>query len=191
MSGVFLSPQGRVSFPSVYEASKVAEDDKSAKFSITLVIDHNNLEGEQRELLELMKESCNDVATEAFGVEMGQEDADGTVIKSPFRSTDSKKKYYGDMPGQVFIRFSNKYAPQILDGNKRPIPQSSGQFYPGCWAHVSYTCYPYTYMGNKGISLSLNNVQKTGDDEPFGGQRTSAEDDFDVIATPKTDEIPF
>ena len=178
MSGTLLSPQGRVSFPQVYQPSAMNEGEKQ-KYSITLVFPHKTMEGKQLELLKRMKAEANKVAKEAFGAGIGERDKDGTIIKSPFRPTEDKPKYYD--PGQIFVRFANKYKPTVVDGAKRPIPEDSDEFYSGCWAHVSYTCWAYTYMGNKGVSFSLGNIQKTGDDEPFAGRRTTADDDFDVV----------
>lgn len=191
-----LSAKGRVSFPSVYEATKVKDDDKP-KYSLTLVYRHKEMEGAQLELLKRMKAEADKCAREAFGAGIGERDEEGTVIKSPFRPTEDKPKYYD--PGGIFIRFANKYRPTVVDAGKRKIREDSDDFYAGCWAHVSYTVYAYTYMGNKGVSFSLGNVQKTGDDEPFAGKRTDADDDFDVIeeeegamaADVSADDIPF
>lgn len=197
MSGALLSPKGRVSFPAVYEAGVVNEGDKP-KFSLTMVFDHEQIQadgGPQLELLKRMKEEANNVAKEAFKVGIGERDEEGTIIKSPFRPTEDKPKYYE--PGKIFVRFANKYRPNVVDAAKRPIPENTDDFYAGCWAHVSYTCYAYTYMGNKGVSFSLGNIQKTGDDDPFAGRKTSADDDFDVLESSAPaqavpgDEIPF
>jgi hypothetical protein len=173
------------------------KDDDKAKYSVTLVFKHKDMEGQQLDLLKRMKAEANKVAKEAFGVEIGERDSEGTIIKSPFRPTEDKPKYYD--AGGIFVRFANKYKPTVVDGAKRPIKEETDDFYAGCWAHVSYTCYPFTYMGNKGVSFSLGNIQKTGDDEPFAGRKTSADDDFDVIESDEVgvgangagDEIPF
>lgn len=196
MSKTLLSPQGRVSFPNVYTPVAVKEGDKP-KYSITLLIDYKNLQDKQLTLLQEMKAEANKVAKEAFGVEMGQRDAEGQIIKSPFRPTEEKPKFYP--PGMIFIRFSNKFKPNVVDAAKQPILEDTADLYAGCWAHVSYTCYAYEYMGNKGVTVSLGNVQKIRDDEPFAGRKTSADEDFDVMddnvqvvsGSAASDEIPF
>jgi hypothetical protein len=194
-----ISPKGRVSFPNVFEAVKYKEDDKP-KFSLVLVIDHNNLDAQQKALLIEMKNEANRVANEVFGCDLGGYATEGGVVKSPFRKTEEKPKYYD--PGKIFIRFANKYKPNVVDGKRQPINPQTDDFYAGCWAHVSYEAYAYDYMGNKGISFSLGNIQKTGDDEPLAGKRTTVEEDFGVIDTPAPstqgaataadeDDIPF
>jgi len=189
-----LTPKGRVSFPAVYEAQSVNEGDKP-KYSVTLVFDPPNMDEQQLSLMKAMKAEANKVAQEAFGCDIGGYAKEGGVVVSPFKKTEEKPKYYD--PGKIFVRFANKYRPNVVDGKKQPIAADTDDFYAGCWAHVSYTCYAYDYMGNKGVSFSLGNIQKTSDDEPFAGRRTTADDDFGVIEAGATataeggDEIPF
>jgi hypothetical protein len=172
------SPKGRVSFPNVFEAVKYKEDDKP-KFSVVLVIDHKNLDAQQKALLVEMKNAANKVAQETFGCDLGGYATEGGVVKSPFRKTEEKPKYYD--PGKIFIRFANKYKPNVVDRGRQPINPQTDDFYAGCWAHVSWEAYAYDYMGNKGISFSLGNIQKTGEGEPLAGKRTAVEDDFEVM----------
>ncbi len=56
-------------------------------------------------------------------------------------------------------------------------------FYPGCWARVSCDgAYAYDKKGNRGVGLSLSNVQKMKDDDAFGGGvRVNPDDEFDAI----------
>lgn len=191
-----LSPKGRVSFPSVFEPSAF-EGESNPKFSVTLVFDPSKMDEAQLGLLKEMKAAANKAAQEAFGGDVGGYAKEGGVIRSPFRKTDEKPKFYE--PGQYFVRFANKYKPNVVDGRRQPIDPHTDDFYAGCWAHVSYEVYTYDYMGNKGVSFSLGNVQKTGDDEPFGNRKSSAEDDFDIIeagaqgggAPGGDDDIPF
>lgn len=187
-----LSPRGRISFPSVYQASVVNEGDKP-KYSLTLVFNPETMDEGQKALLSTMKAEANRVSQAEFGCDIGGIAKEGGVVKNPFRKTDEKPKFYD--PGQYFIRFANKYKPNVVDGRRKPIPEDTADFYAGCWAHVSYEAFAYNYMGNKGVSFSLGNIQKTGDDEPFAGGRTNPEDDFDVIepgsSSASTEEIPF
>ena len=87
-----------------------------------------------------------------------------------------------DMPeceGMWVIRASSKNKPGIVDANLNPILDSS-EIYSGCWGRFSINLFPYSAVGNNGVSAGLNNVQKTRDDESLGGF-TRPEDDFDVF----------
>lgn len=67
--------------------------------------------------------------------------------------------------------------PQVVDAAGNPIIDAS-EIYSGCWGRVSVDFYPYAVPQRSGIGCGLCNVQKLQDDEPLGGGRYSAEDDF-------------
>lgn len=67
--------------------------------------------------------------------------------------------------------------PQVVDAAGNPIIDAS-EIYSGCWGRVSVDFYPYAVPQRSGIGCGLCNVQKLADDEPLGGGRYSAEDDF-------------
>lgn len=54
-------------------------------------------------------------------------------------------------------------------------------FYPGCWAQAAVNAYG----GDWGVSLGLQNVLKTRDDEPFAAGRSDALSDFAAVLPPK------
>ena len=67
--------------------------------------------------------------------------------------------------------------PDVVDAGGNPIIDAT-QIYSGCWGRVSVDFYPYSVPQRTGIGCGLCNVQKLADDEPLGGSRPSAEDDF-------------
>ena len=99
-----------------------------------------------------------------------------------------------EMDGEEFanswvLRASSKTAPGVVDGALNPITDST-EVYSGCYGRVSLNFFPYSAMGNNGISAGLNNVQFIRDGEPLGG-RSRAEDDFDVYEDPEADQAPW
>ena len=181
-----LSPRGRVSFPSVWEPS--GPEGSKPKFNITLVFRPSEMDDEQKEKFQQLLDSAEAACKQRFGCSLGGS-PEGSVktVASPFHKGEEKPKFYE--PGDVYVKFISEQAPKVVDQSRTPISPSSGDFYPGCWAHVTYEVFAYDKSGNKGVSFGLRNVQKTADDEPFGGGRSSVEEDFEVLATP--DEIPF
>lgn len=83
--------------------------------------------------------------------------------------------------GMWVIRASSKNRPGIVDGDLNPIIDPT-EIYSGCWGRFSITLFPYSAVGNNGISAGLNNVQKTRDDESLGGF-SRPEDDFGVFGS--------
>lgn len=189
MSKMSLSPKGRVSFPDVFEARAFNPNDKP-KFALTLIFPAiDQMEPDQLEKLKAMKAAANEAANERFKVGLDGEYR-GKKLVSPFHKTDEKPDYYE--PGQIFVKFSSFQKPGLVYPNKKPILEDSGDFYAGCWAHVSFDAYTYDHSGNRGVAFGLRNIQKVADDEPFSGSRTSPDDDFDCVeAAPSDDEIPF
>ena len=76
---------------------------------------------------------------------------------------------------------SNKDQPSIVDGALQPILNPT-EIYSGIYANVGITFFPYNAPQNRGVGVALDNVQKIADGEPLGGERPSAEDDFQPIA---------
>lgn len=72
---------------------------------------------------------------------------------------------------------SSKQPVTVVDLNLQPILNAT-EIYSGMYANVGVTFFGYNAPQNKGIGVTLDNVQKTADGEPLGGTRASAEDDF-------------
>lgn len=84
-----------------------------------------------------------------------------------------------EFDGCFFTTPKSKDAPGIVDGQLQKILDPT-EVYSGCYANVSVTAFPYKAMGNVGVGIALNHVQKVRDGEPLGGQGR-AENDFDVL----------
>ncbi len=98
----------------------------------------------------------------------------------PFRDQGEKAGKEGYVPGAIFITARSDYKPGVVDGNNFPI-EDEAQVYSGCYGHASIRAFCYEYMGKKGVSFALVNLQKTEDGEPLSG-KAKAEDEFTPIA---------
>lgn len=174
------TPKGRVSFASVFKAT--AMDDKQAKkYSVVLLFPKG------ADLLE-MKKAAMDVAKEKWPQKMpstsdpvkfwDEVKAKGK-FKTPFRDGAEKDHLEGYEEGITFVRFSSKQKPRVVDAKRNDVEEE--EFYSGCWAHLTYTCYSYSESGNQGVAFGLVNLQKVKDDEPFGGGSSDPEDDFEEV----------
>lgn len=171
-----LSPVGRVSFPSVFKPS--AMNDKSdPKYSVTLIFPKGT---DLSKLKALAQKTWKE--SQYYGQERFKNP------RSPFRKGEEKEHLEGYEPGSIFVRFSGKSRPHVVDQRKQPISAESGDFYAGCWAHVTLTCFAYNNSGNYGVSFGLVNVQKVRDDDSFQGASSSPDDDFDEVEDEFDDE---
>ena len=85
-----------------------------------------------------------------------------------------------EMKGMMCCNPWNRKRPPVQDDNKMPITDQD-EIYSGMWAytHVSFFAYGKE-RPKKGISVYLNAVMKTRDDEPLDGS-ISAEAAFEAV----------
>lgn len=160
----------RVSFPSLFVATAAAEGQEK-KFGLTMIIPKTADIGPIKELLKrAIIKKWPDQATRP------------TKLRNPIRDGDKDESTRPEYAGCWFITAKNKTKPGLVDQNLQKIIDTS-EFYAGCYARATLTAFAYDTKGNKGVSLSLQNVQKLADGEPFSG-RARAEDDFGPVATP-------
>lgn len=95
--------------------------------------------------------------------------------RSPFRDGDEKEgAEESGYAGMIYCTLSNKKPPGLVDQRRRKI-EDEAALYAGCWVRAEVIAFAYDQKGNKGVSLSLQNIQKVRDDEPFGGKRDAAD----------------
>jgi hypothetical protein len=163
------TPEFRVSYPNVFQAKKndlSGQDEFSVQALFPLGADMSKL-----------KAACLLAAEEKWGSDRAKWPK---ALRMPFRDQGEREKD-GVLPsgyakGAVFVNLKNKNRPGLVDRLVQPIIEQS-DFYGGCYAIASVTAFAYDQKGNRGVSLSLQNLQKTRDGEPFSG-RSKAEEDF-------------
>jgi len=101
-------------------------------------------------------------------------------MKSPKKDgdeTDNEGNVRPEFAGRWSLQATSKNRPGIVDANLQPI-MSADEIYSGAWYRASIRCYAWDHpTGGKGVSVALDNVMKTKDDEAYSG-RTTAESDF-------------
>jgi len=159
-----ITPIFRVSFPAVFTAKSF--QNQPAKYSIVMLFD------KKTDLKEVKKAAFN-AAIEKFG----SKEKFPKGMKWPWRDGDEKQDMAG-YAGSIFISASAKESaqPGLVDKDRQQI-LSERDFYAGCYARAELIAFYYDQMGNKGVSFSLQNVQKWKDGEAFSG-RKNAEDVF-------------
>ncbi len=98
------------------------------------------------------------------------------AIPNTFNDGDEDKEgeEYED---RYYINVSKQVKPAIVDRKLRPITDTE-EVYSGCVANVCIEFYYYWLESSKGITASLEAIQKIGDGEPLGASRVRAEDVF-------------
>lgn len=161
-----MTPEGRVSFPAVFEA-RAAVEGQAPKFSIVLLFPKTTD-------LATLKAAC----TAAVKAKWGDKPPKG--LRSPFRDGDEKD--LDGYAGMIYLTASSQDRPGLVDARVQPIgPERKDAFYPGCYARATLRAFAYDKNGNRGVSFALQNIQKLRDGDAFGSKR-KAEDDFEAVA---------
>lgn len=193
MSIKLVTPPGRVSFPNLFvPVTMKGKDGKPSgdpKFSITLLLPKDD-DAVKLWIAELRSKALA-VVTEKWPNEDKRpkqlkrfyKDGDTLTFDTGELSGQLKSEKYPEMAGHYVINASTKQRPHVVDASLNPILDEV-DFYPGCWARISFNIYAYNNV-NVGVGAGLLNVQKVKDGEPFGsGSRP--EDDFTPVAAPAT-----
>lgn len=165
------TPIFRVSFPTVFEA-KAMEEGQTPKFSVCAIFDPSKFTAKDKELWKGMQTLADNVSLERFKKKLN--DLPGN-FKKPFRDGAEKSDLAGFGEGKIFSNFSSKMRPGIIGLDRTPI-LTPDDFYPGCYARATITCYAYDNKG-KGVAFGLQNLQKLKDGDRLDS-RTDAADDF-------------
>ena len=174
---------GRLSYPALFQPRQVAQDSDKKNYQATILIP---------------KSDTNTVAIiqAAIQAAVDQGVADGKFKQPidpnqtkypPLRDGDTMNSN-GEPRGAEFAGhwFISSKAPEnrkpfVVDANVQPVIQES-DVYAGCYVNAALQFFPYSHAtGGKGISVSLQGIQKARDGEPLGGGIVEASDVFSAL----------
>lgn len=160
----------RFSYVNIFK-SRSFQQGQDEKFSICLLIPKKDKKTVQ-DIKNAVHAAIQQGISEKWG---GKKPAN---LKLPLRDGDEERADEAEeYEGMFFLNANSSQKPGIIDMYKNEILDPS-EVYSGCWGRASINFFPFNSNGNKGVGVGLNNIQKLGDDEPLGGARASAEDDF-------------
>ena len=160
----------RFSYVNIFK-SRSFQQGQDEKFSICLLIPKKDKKTVQ-DIKNAVQAAIQQGISEKWG---GKKPAN---LKLPLRDGDEERADEAEeYEGMFFLNANSSQKPGIIDMYKNEILDPS-EVYSGCWGRASINFFPFNSNGNKGVGVGLNNIQKLGDDEPLGGARASAEDDF-------------
>lgn len=165
------TPVFRVSFPAVFEPKSF--DGGAAKYSTAAIFDPARFTPAEKKLWQAMLDLADEVSMERFKKKMSALPAN---FKRALRDGAEKADLAGYGEGLMFCNLSSKMKPGLIDRD-RTIITNPEDFYPGCYARATITCYSYDNKG-KGVAFGLQNLQKIADGERLDS-RTDAAEDFD------------
>lgn len=170
------TPEFRVSFPHLFTPRKNDLNGKM-EYSVTALFPKGT------NINELLA-AANEVAVSAFGPDKTKWPKN---LKMPFKKQEDSldkdgKLRSGHEEGAWLMNLkcdASKNQPGIVDAQVQPIIDPK-EVYAGCYGKASITFFAFNQPAAKGVSIILNNFQKTKDGEPLTS-RNRAEDDFKPI----------
>jgi hypothetical protein len=144
------------------------------KYSATILVPKNDVKNKQR--IDAAVAIATQKALKKFGKgfpaqpKVSVHDGDGV------RPSDGQP-FGEECKGMWVFTTSSKQQPDMRDEYGQKLLDMSA-IYSGVWAHVGVTFFGYNNPQNKGIGVGLETLMKVRDDEPLGGGRASADDDF-------------
>ncbi len=159
----------RLSYVNLFEARKISESDKDAKFSVTILIPKDTADG--KATIGRIKQAFENAAKHGakhFGGRVPTNLEPLWTLKDGDTALndlgDLKKIDNPEYAGHMYLRLSTKYAPKVLGPDNQEIINPL-EVYSGMYGKVSLTCFAYSGDGRRGLSAVLNNVKITRDGE--------------------------
>lgn len=172
----------RLSYVNVFEPRKIGENDKEAKYSLTILIPKNTPEGQKTiaNIKAAIQKAAEKGAQKHFGGRIP------TNVSHTLKDGDTEVDDLGDLKniknpelvGNMYMRLSTKFPPKVLNAERQEIINPL-EIYSGCYGRVSLTTFAYSGDGRRGVSAVLNNVMKTRDGEPLTSQLSGEEFDLE------------
>jgi len=201
MSQHTTTPVGRLSFPHLVTPSKYMPD-SAPRFSFQLFLDKKD-----PKTIEFVKWVKEAVTAEAKAI--GGQTGFAQIISSFTALKDGDnpslfKTYRPEYQGQYVLNVGRNadLMPQPRFVNREKIDIPAQELYAGCNARASVSVFGYNIGPKKGVSMSFNHIQKTGENTPFSSAPTvDAFSDLDLppedmnagltpLDTPKLLDIP-
>lgn len=177
MSETVMTPEFRVSFPAVFIPKK---NDLNGKMEYSVVALFKKGEN-----LDKLKAAAEAACKEKWGEDKAKWPK---KLKSPFRD-QGEKDSAGYEDGAVFVTLKSNQKPGLVDAKLQDIIDDT-EFYAGCWARATVRAFAWEGKSpdgkttvSWGVSLGLQNLQKTRDGEPLGYRAPAAASEFEAVAS--------
>lgn len=182
-----ITPEFRVSFPNVFKPAEYEDSESEPKYGLTMIFDKSiDLKMPAKDEKNSIRRIVRNAIVEKWG-----EDKSKWPKKmwNPIRDGDEDNDREDESLFDAFyIRANSKTKPGLVDPRLRAIT-TEDTFYPGCYARAEVLAYAFEKKGNRGVALTVLNIQKTRDGDPLSGRRHAA-DVFSSIESDDGDEDP-
>ena len=172
MSEKLITPEFRAAYVGLFKATVPRENPNGAKkFSIRAAFPPDTDMSE-------LKTAASEVAVAKWGAENVPK-----TLRSPFRlneELDNPIPGIGDDWIVMTFSANEDRRPGVVDAELQDIIDDS-ECYAGAWFRAQVRAFAYDKAGNKGVSFSMENVQKLRDDAVIGRGKIPASKAFEAF----------
>ncbi len=172
-----VTPEFRVSYPHLFKPN--AFRGQEPKFSLTMIFPKSTP----------LKDTMRKAAFAAAEEKWGAKEKWPKKLRMPFRDGDEEREGTDGYQDAIFVSASSKTQPGLVNQSLQPI-LAEKDFYAGCYARAELIAFAYDTQGNRGVSFSLQNVQKLRDGKAFSGRKDAASV-FDAVESAGGDEDDY
>lgn len=162
----------RLSFPELFNAKPF--QDSAPKYSAQFLLD----KVKDKAQIDMLRKAAMEVAAAKWttGVPKGVQ----------YCVRDGDEKDYQSHQGMMYISASNPedHRPGVIDRQSRPIVESDGTIYGGCYVNVSIDLWAQDNKYGKRINANILAVQFVKDGDPFGAKPINAAEEFPPLDEP-------
>lgn len=159
-----VTHKARLSFPALFQPKSF--QNQEAKYSAVLLFPKDV---DLAKPANGQKISLKHAAFNAAVEKWGPKEKWPKGIRMPFRDGDEKADTQG-YADHIFVTASAKRQPGIVDQSLKPI-LTDRDLKAGDYVRAEVIAFAYDQMGNRGVSFSLQNVQKLAEGEAFSGRK--------------------
>lgn len=171
-NGDIVTPKGRMSY--AFQSFKGQENDKGdLRYTLSMLFPPSaDLSMLKKEMGAIALDKCK-----------GNKDQAKAKVNERFLNAVEKGADADDFDGWTLLRMSSPRRPGFIYGNGNTVPDDKldEDVYSGRWARVSLNPYWFDVGTNKGVTCGLQNVQILGHDDPIGGSKPQAADQFGKV----------
>jgi len=168
----FVTPEVRLSFPSLFTKKETFRASGKFVFSTTLLIPPTAVQAFRTAMTAAV------VAKWGAGVKV-------PGLKNPLRMCEEKEFLAGYEPGWFFCSTKSEAQPPVVDRARLPVTDPA-KVYAGLWVKCALAAWAYDNASGKGVSFDLRAVQIIRDDERLDGRSRAANPDkvFEALELP-------
>lgn len=156
---IITTNEVRISYANIYEPKSI--NGSEAKYGTSILF--NKMDAVIR-----MKIEDAVAAAVAVGKQKYGNNFDKGKFHTPLRDGDEERPDDEAYKGMLFLNANSKNKPRIYDKSAKVVDEKDF-VYSGCYVRCILSFYPYSFNGNKGVSVSLGDIQKLRDGERLGG----------------------